>query len=146
MDLLHRGATSARIYRCPSEGGAAEALSSQNGSFPQEVLEDLYFVTNLAGNPMLKKISRKKPVTETSVEGMPSVNFVNWAVFQDGIYFFPNLQWTLEYFDFATKKVNPLMKMSEPVMGLSVSQERHSFVYAKLQQADSDIMVVEHWR
>jgi Tol biopolymer transport system component len=142
------GATSARIYRCPIEGGAAEALSSQTGSFPQEGFggEELYFVTNLAGNPMLKKISLKQPGSEATVEGMPSVSFVNWAVFEDGIYFFPNQQWTLEYFDFATRKVNRLMKMSEPVMGLSVSQERRSIVYSKLQQADSDIVVVEHWR
>jgi uncharacterized glyoxalase superfamily protein PhnB len=48
--------------------------------------------------------------------------------------------------DFAAKKVSYLMELSdEPVMGFSISQDQRSIVYARLQQADSDIMVVENW-
>jgi Tol biopolymer transport system component/DNA-binding winged helix-turn-helix (wHTH) protein len=143
------GASSGRIFRCSAEGGKAEALSSQDGSFPQEAFggDEVYFVTNLVGNPRLKVISLKKPGIESMVEGMPSVNFVDWAVVPQGIYFLPSDEWSLEYFAFAAHKVNRLMEISsEPVMGISVSRDQHWIIYSRLQQADSDIMVVEPWR
>lgn len=141
-------ANSGRIFRCPAEGGEAEVLSTQAGSFPQESFggDRVYFVTNVLSNPTVTVISLKKPGSESMVEGMPSVNFANWAVVPKGIYFLPNDKWSLEYFDFAAKKVSHLMELSdEPVMGLSVSQDQRSIVYARLQQADRDIMVVENW-
>ena len=143
------GVDSGRIFRCPVEGGQAEALSSQPGSIPQEApaRDEIYFVTNLVGDSTLKVISLKKPGTESTVEGMPSVNFSNWVVVPGGIFFLPNDRWSLEYFDFASRKISHLVEISgEPVMGISVSQDRRSLVYARLQQADSDIMLVEHWR
>ena len=80
------------------------------------------------------------------VEGMPRVSFANWALAPKGIYFLPTDKWSLEYFDFAAKKLIHLVELSdEPVMGFSVSQDQRSIVYARLQQADTDIMVVENW-
>lgn len=141
-------ANSERVFRCSPGGGEAEVLSSQPGSFPQESFggDQVYFVTNVISNPTLMVISLKKPGSESMVEGMPSVNFGNWAVVPKGIYFFPNDKWSLEYFDFAARKVIHIMELSdEPVMGISVSQDQRSIVYARLQQADTDIMVVENW-
>jgi Tol biopolymer transport system component len=143
------GGSSGRIFRCSTEGGEAEALSSQAGSLPQEAFgrDEVYFVTNLVGNPRLKVISLKKPGTESLVEGMPTVNFIDWAVVPRGIFFLPSDEWSLEYFDFAADKVSRVMEISsEPVMGISVSPDQHWIVYSRLQQADSDVMVVEPWR
>lgn len=143
------GASAGRIYRCPAEGGEAVALSSQDGSFPEESFggEKVYFVTNLGGNPTLKVISIEKPGRESVLEGMPSVSFANWAVLPKGIYFLPPDKLSLEYFDFAAKKVSQVMELSdEGVMGLSVSQDQRSIVYGRLKQAETDIMVVDHWK
>ena len=91
-------------------------------------------------------ISLKKPGSESMVEGMPSINFADWAVVPKGIYFLPAGKWSLEYFDFGTKKVSDIMELSdEPVWGFSVSQDQRSIAYARLQEADSDIMIVENW-
>lgn len=142
------GADSGRIFRCPAEGGRAEVLSSQAGSFPQESLggDQVYFVTNVVSNPTLMVISLKESGGESLVGGIPSVNFANWAVAARGIYFVPNNNFSLEYFDFATKKVSHLMQLSnEVLMGISVSQDQRSIVYGRLQQAGSDIVVVENW-
>lgn len=143
------GADSGRIYRCPAAGGDAEALSSQAGTFPQESFggDKVYFVTNVGSNPTLKMISLEKPGTESVLEGMPSVNFADWAVLPKGIYFLPPDKLSLEYFDFATRKVSHIMELSdEGVLGFSVSQDQRSIVYGRLKQAETDIMVVEHWR
>ena len=45
------------------DGGEAEVLSSQAGSFPQESFagDQVYLVANVAGNPTLMVISLKKP-------------------------------------------------------------------------------------
>lgn len=143
------GATSGRIARCSAEGGEAEVLSNQAGSNPQESFDgdQVYFVTNLLSNPRLMVISLKKPGSESTLEGIPSVNFANWEVVAKGIYFLPHSNWSLEYFDFAAKKVSHLMELSdEPVMGISISRDQRSITYARLQEADSDIMIVENWR
>jgi Tol biopolymer transport system component len=143
------GTDSGRIFRCPAEGGKAEALSNQSGSIPQEApgRDEIYFVTNLVGDPVLKVISLRKPGTESMVEGMPSVNFANWSVVPEGIFFFPSDRFSLEYFDFGAKKASHVMDVSvAPVMGFAVSRDRRSIIYAKLQQADCDIMVVERWQ
>ena len=142
------GAHSGRIHRSPAEGGQAEVLSSEAGSFPQESFDGsrVYFATVL-GNPRLMVIPLAKPGSESPVAGIPSVNVVDWAVAPKGIYFLPNDKWSLEYFDFGAQKVTRLMELSdEPIMGLSVSQDQRSIVYARLQEADTDIMVVENWR
>ena len=143
------GVHSGRIFRCPVEGGQAEALSSQSGSIPQEApaRDEIYFVTNLAGGPVLKVISLRNPGTESMVEGLPSVNFTNWTVVPGGIFFLPDDRFSLKYFDFATKKVSDLFDISvEPVIGITISPDRRSFIYARLQQADCGIMLVDHWR
>ena len=142
------GTDSGRISRCPAEGGDAEVLSNQAGSFPYESVggDRVYFVTSPVSNPVLMVISLSKPRSESKVEGIPGVNFANWTVAPKGIYFLPNNKGSLEYFDFGAKKVSHLMELSdEPVMGLSVSQDQRFIVYGRLQQADSDIMVVENW-
>lgn len=141
------GAHSGRISRCPAEGGEAEVLSSEAGSFPQESFDgDYVYFATILGSPKLMLISLAKPGSESPVAGLPTVNFANWAVLPKGIYFLPNNRWSLEYFDFAAKKVSHLVDLSdEPVMGFSVSQDQRSIAYARLQEADSDIMVVENW-
>ena len=142
------GGPSSWIYRCPAAGGDAEVLSRQTGAFPQESFggDQVYFAANAAGNPTLMVISLKKPGSESMVEGMHSINLADWAVVPNGIYFLPAGKWSLEYLDFATKKVSHIMELSdEPVWGFSVSQDQRSIAYARLQEADSDIMVVENW-
>jgi len=44
---------------------------------------------------------------------MPSVNFANWAVVPQGIYFLPNGHLSLEFFEFSAKKVTRVMELND---------------------------------
>ncbi len=138
------GANAGRIYRCHPDGGSAEALSSDLGSFPQEAWngEDLYFLSS--GTPVLKKISLKKAGAESVIEEMPPVELLNWYVVPQGIYFIPNDALVLEYFEFSSKRISRRVEITGPMMGFSVSPDGRSIAYASVQE-DSDIMLVDNW-
>ena len=78
---------------------------------------------------------------------MPNILATNWVVVQNGIFFLPEDDVTLSYFDFASRKVQQLLKMKDrPTVALSVSPDQHWLIFAKVEQQDSDIMLVEHFR
>jgi Tol biopolymer transport system component len=139
-----------RIYRCPAEGGNAVALSSEAGFFPQESRdgEKVYFAVLSAGRAVLKMVSLQHPGTQSVVEGMPNILITNLVVVQDGIFFLLEDDVTLSYFDFASRKVTEVLKMKDQGsnVALSVSPDQHWLLFAKVEQEDSDIMVVEHFR
>ena len=143
------GGSTERIYRCPVEGGNAVALSSEAGAFPQESLdgEKVYFGVDSASRAVLKMVSLRHPGTQSVVEGMPNILLTNLVVVQDGIFFLSEDFVTLSYFDFASKQVNQLLKMKDQsTVALSVSPDQHWLLFAKVEQQDSDIMLVEHFR
>jgi Tol biopolymer transport system component/DNA-binding winged helix-turn-helix (wHTH) protein len=143
------GGSPGRIYKCPPEGGNAVALSAGAGFFPQESVdgETVYFVDFSPGRAVLMQVSLKHPGTQSVVEGMPDILPTNWVVVQDGIFFLSQDDVTLSYFDFASRKVQQLLKMKDQGnVALSVSPDRHWLLFAKVEQPDWDIMLVEHFR
>jgi Tol biopolymer transport system component/DNA-binding winged helix-turn-helix (wHTH) protein len=143
------GGSRERIYRCPAEGGNAVALSSEAGVFPQESRdgEEVYFGVLSAGRAVLKMVSLQHPGTQSVVEGMPNILVTNLVVVQDGIFFLSEDDVTLSYFDFASRQVKQLFKMKDrPTVALSVSPDQHWLLFAKVEQQDSEIMLVEHFR
>ena len=144
------GGSLGRIYRCRAEGGNAVALSSEVGIFPQESFdgETVYFAVISAGRDILNKVSLERPGAQSVVEGMPNILPTNLVVVQDGIFFLSAEDYvTLSYFDFASRKMKQLLKMKDQgTVALSVSPDQHWLLFAKLEQPDSDIMLVEHFR
>jgi len=143
------GGSPGRIYRCPAEGGNAVALSSELGIFPQESFdgEKVYFAVISAGRNVLKMVSLRRPGMQSVVEGMPNILPTNLVVVQDGIFFLSEDDVTLSYFDFASKHVKQLLKMKEPGnVALAVSPDKHWLLFAKIEQQDSDIMLVQNFR
>ncbi len=106
-----------------------------------------YFAVSSAGRAVLKKLSLEHPGTQSVVEGMPNILITNLVVVQDGIFFLSEDDVTLSYFDFASRKVQQVLKMKDQgTVALSVSPDQHWLLYAKVEQQDSDIMLVEHFR
>jgi hypothetical protein len=87
--------------------------------------------------------------TESRVDGVPPLCFLaNWDIVQGGVYFFPrNDILTLKYFDFSTRKVRPIFKISggRAFLGLSVSPDGRYILYPELDDYRSDIMLVENF-
>jgi hypothetical protein len=54
---------------------------------------------------------------------------------------------SVNYFDFTTKEIREVFKVEKNFDdGLSVSPDGHWLLYSQLDEEDSDIMIVDHFR
>jgi hypothetical protein len=87
--------------------------------------QTLYFAENSGTSFTLHTSSLNPTGTESRMDGLPPLSFVaNWDIVQGGVYFFQRDDiLALNYFDFSTRKVRPIFKISGGggVPGLSVS-------------------------
>ena len=80
---------------------------------------------------------------------------VNWAVVERGIYFLTSqprqAQYTLEFFDFATRQTTQITTLEGPrgtfvLSGLTVSPDERWVLYGQRDKIDFDLMLVENLR
>jgi hypothetical protein len=143
-------APEARIFRCPASGGDAVALSANPGSFPSESYEEekLYFFLNTTSRA-LAVISLKPAGPESVLISMPAVSDQTmWTVVPEGIYFEPaDSSQSIRYFDFASKQVRQIFRADKDFnAGLSVSPDGRWMLYTQVDDQNSNIMLVEHFR
>jgi hypothetical protein len=73
---------------------------------------------------------------------------MNWEIVPGGVYFYPMEDLlTLSYFDFSTRKVRSIFKISGggSFPGGSVSPDGRYILYPELDDYQSDIMLVENF-
>lgn len=139
-----------RIYRVPPQGGRAQPVTSARGYFPQESLDgqSLYFATH--SNPATLEVASLNPTgTEFPVPSVPPLSFVfNWTVVRDGIFFFPANDFkALSFYNYSTKQTHAVLKTNGGVFfGVSVSPDGRYIVYAQIDEARSDIMLINDFR
>jgi Tol biopolymer transport system component/DNA-binding winged helix-turn-helix (wHTH) protein len=139
-----------KIFRCPINGGDAIAVSDESGAYPVESddRQTVYFVKN-GRAPTINAVPLKSEGVVTAVVGMPAVSDQSlWTVVPEGIYFTPmEAPTSVQYFDFATKHVRRSYKFEKNfVNGLSVSPDGRWLLYTQVDNASSDIMLVENFR
>lgn len=136
------------IYRVSPEGGEPQLISSVLGYAPKDSFDEkgVYFVAM----PKTLEFATINPTgTEFNSEGMPPLAFHgNWTVVRDGVYFFPeDAPKTLNYFDFATKHVHPVLTVKRTApFGLSVSPDERYLLFTQLEDLHSDIMMVDDFK
>ena len=66
--------------------------------------------------------------------------------YRGGVYFFPVASYkTLSYFDFATRRVRPILTVEKGAFfGLSVSPDQRYLLFTQMEDLHSDIMVVDN--
>ena len=74
----------------------------------------------------------------------------DWALGRNGIYFI-NFETkphpTIGFFEFATHKIIPIWTLTEsPFVGLSISADGSSILYAQNDSLRSDIVLVKNFR
>jgi Tol biopolymer transport system component/DNA-binding winged helix-turn-helix (wHTH) protein len=148
--LYFEATSEQRIFRCPAGGGEAVALSTDSGSYPFESYdgETVFFISPADGRG-LHVVSLRQPGAALAVKGMPALNCsCQYTLVPEGIYFVPSnaSKPSIQYFDFATRQVRKVFDLEKDIgNGLSVSPDGHWILYTQ-EEANSDIMLVEHFR
>ncbi len=139
------------LYRCPSSGGDAIKLSNDIYGFsPQESIDGrtVYFASHDT-NSLLKRVALPpQPNTESEVDGLPRLkDSTLWTVSPEGIYFVPaDAPKSVRFLDFATKQIRPVFDVVKDLdAGLSVSPDGRWILYSQEGDANSDIMLVDHF-
>ncbi len=145
--IYFQSTTDQRIFRCPSSGGNAEALTAEPGSFAFESSEGgtVYFYT--ASGRKLRMLQLNQIGATFEVLSMPAVSDQSqYTVVPGGIYFVPaDTRKSVNYFDFSTRQIRKVFNTDlEHNNALSVSPDGQGILYTQIGQLNADIMVVDH--
>jgi Tol biopolymer transport system component/DNA-binding winged helix-turn-helix (wHTH) protein len=139
------------VWKVPSNGGHAVQIAKPAATFPLESPDGqyVYFARDL-------KLWRARTdgSMEEHVPGIPDFTFGGneWFPFGSGIYFLthPGGKTVINLFDIQTKQVRPIFTLEKPtpawVQAMGISSDGKFMLYPQVDQASSDLMMVENWR
>jgi Tol biopolymer transport system component/DNA-binding winged helix-turn-helix (wHTH) protein len=146
----------AGLYRCPSSGGDAVALSKDiDGFSPQESFDGKAAYFAIRGvNSTLKHVTLPgqpgtESITESIVDGLPRLsNYSLWTLSPGGIYFVPaEAPRSVRYLDSATRQSRTIFEVDKDFARyLSLSPDGRWMLYSQIDGANGDIMIVDHFR
>jgi Tol biopolymer transport system component len=141
-----------QVYRMPSAGGPAVALTKQGGYWPQESPDSrrVYYVRGTQLSELWSVAAEGGD--EAAVAEFPRLDpsfRTNWAVVRGGIYFVDATgpKATLAFFDLVTRRVLRVLDLPrrpQPYSdSIAVSPDGHSILLSQRERISSDIMLVE---
>jgi len=139
------------VWKVPSSGGHAVQIAKHAASFPLESPDGLYVY--FARDSKLWR-ARTDGSTEELVAGVPQLSFLGdeWFPTEAGIYFLshPDNKTIINFFDLQTRKVQPIFTLEKPtpiwIGGMPVSKDGKFMLFPQVDQASSDLMLIENWR
>lgn len=142
---------SLEIWKTQPGGGSPVRVTTNGGVFGEESPDGRFFYFAKLAVPGLWKMPLHGG-QETRLFDQPFVPFSwwDWGIAEKGIYFInfqghPNA--TIAFFEFATNKIFPIWTLTNhPFVGLSVSADGKSILYAQNEYSQSDIMLVRNFR
>jgi Tol biopolymer transport system component len=137
------------VWKVPSKGGHAIQLSKGYAYTPQQSPDGQYVY--FSRNWWLWRV-KTDGTDEQQVEGMPRLRGLEaWTPFGSGIYFLGSADGksAINFFDLKTKEVRPVHYLEKPAPiwlgGLPISSDGRWLLLPLLEDASSDLMLVENW-
>ncbi|HZT39045.1 MAG TPA: protein kinase [Bryobacteraceae bacterium] len=136
-----------QVWKMPAGGGAPIQVTRGGGRAPVESRDGKFLYYEHVPTRSLWRLAMAGG-EETKV--LDSVAFLNFAVSERGIYFFPRSQTvpiTLQFFSFARHAAQPIVTLNSRIAtGLTVAPDAKSLLYTQVDQIGSDLMIVENFR
>ncbi len=142
------------LWKTAAAGGAARQLT-HNGAFEGFEAPDgkLFYFTKGRGVYGIWTI----PVEGGEVQAVPELKAAgywrSWGMVKEGIYFVTKEaapRQTIKFFSFATRRITPLVTVErEPLWwqaGLALSPDGRRLVFAQMDYANDEIMLMENFR
>jgi Tol biopolymer transport system component len=136
-----------QVWKMPAGGGLAIQITQRGGRAPVESRDGKFLYYEHVPTRSLWRLATAGG-EETKV--LDSVSFLNFALTERGIYFFPRTQTgapELQFFSFRARATKPILTISNRLAtGMTVSPDAKSLLYTQTDQIGSDLMIVEKFR
>jgi eukaryotic-like serine/threonine-protein kinase len=141
-----------QVFKIPASGGEAIQVTRDGGYAPLESPDGkfLYYTKALSATS-LRKIPKEGGQASKVLEGL-SV-YLNLAIVDGGVYFVPVRNaagGSIQFLNFATNQVKTMASFEKPLDllsgGLAVSPDGRWILYTQVEQAGSELMLVENFR
>ena len=143
------GGEPVQVWKVPLEGGPPVKVTRKGGVFAAESADgrSLYYSKFDAHGiwQMPLRGGEEKRVMDRAGEH----DWYNWALARNGIYFldYHKRGAVVDWFDFATRKTTTILTSDKgPGIGLAVSADGRSILYAENELEDESIMLVKNFR
>jgi len=140
-----------QLWKLPAEGGEAIQVTTNGGSNGFESFDGkfIYYAKGRYGTSLWKIPVNGGDETQV-LESL--VQWNGFVVVDAGIYFIPTpaagaTSSSINFLSFATGKIRPVATTDRPAQGgLTVSPDGRWILYSQLDQAASELMLVENFR
>ena len=144
-----RGNEPTQIWKAHFPDGGAIQLTRDGGNYPTESADGFVYYSKSLTSDEIWKIPAEGGA-ETLVLKAPGLDcFCNTAVAPTGIYAIlqaPEHGRNLSFYDFASKRMTKVLDLEKFAINPAVSPDGRSLLYVQLDQHDSTLMLVNHFR
>jgi len=142
----NRGNEPTQVWKAPfPSGGAPVQLTKNGGVKPFESADGSVYFSRTFSSDEIWKIPASGSEESLVMKGTGLADSWSWALAPTGIYFLNGEEnSTLFFFEFATRKTVPLASVGKSGFP-AVAPDGKSVVFARLDQADQTIMIVNHF-
>jgi serine/threonine protein kinase len=139
------------VWKIPAAGGEPVQVTRNGGGLPRES-PDGKFLYYMKEWPSPCSIWRMPVEGGAETKVLDSVHsFGHWTVAEQGIYFFgPEDQKgrsNINFYDFAAGKTRKILTIEKPISEhIEISPDARTILYTQIDEAGSDLMLVENFR
>jgi Tol biopolymer transport system component len=143
-----------QVWKIPATGGDAIQVTREGGFAPRESLDGRFlYYTKALINTSLWKIPVDGGEATKVLDGL--INYTNLDIVREGIYFVPApsaaASFSIQFLNLATSQITTVAKLDRPIDlgdsgGLAVSPDGRWMLYEQVEQAGSELMLVENFR
>ena len=138
----------------PAAGGPAKQITFQGGMEGFEAPDgSSFYYTKTRGEYGIYSVPANGGEEKLVPELRQAGYWRSWGVVRQGIYFLSKesgLRQTVRFFSFATRRVTPMLTVDTEALwlqpGLALSPDGRRLMFAQLEHANDEIMLMENFR
>ncbi|PYV80910.1 MAG: hypothetical protein DMG93_17295 [Acidobacteria bacterium] len=144
-----RGSGPFQLWKVPLKGGPPVQVTRNGGVFAAESADGRLLYYSKYEAQGIWKVPLSGGEEKRVLDQAGEKEWYNWALVRNGIYFLEHREkgGALDFVDFATGKTTTIWTSDkQPGVGLAVSADGKSILYAEIELEDSNIMLVKNFR